>query len=237
MSTYVLIHGSWAGEWCWYKVVTRLEKAGHRAIAPDLPSLGRDRTPISEITPDTWPEYICGILDSLPEPVVLVGHSLGGLIISQVAERRPEKVKTLVYLSAILLRNGETVFSVSEADGTSQVIPNLMVSEDRSHASVRPEAFREVFFHDCPDEDVTLAGSLFVPVAMRPLVTPIAITEERFGRVPRVYIELLQDRATPPSLQRMMYSAMPCEKVVSMNTSHSPFFAAPDELVAHLTSL
>jgi pimeloyl-ACP methyl ester carboxylesterase len=49
MSTFVLVHGAWHGAWCWYKVVPRLRQAGHEVIAPDLPSLGRDRTPVAEI--------------------------------------------------------------------------------------------------------------------------------------------------------------------------------------------
>jgi len=239
MSTYVLIHGSWHGAWCWFKVVARLEKAGHKVVAPDLPGLGRDRTPVAEISPDTWSDHVCRVLDGESDPVILVGHSLGGLIISQVAEKRPEKVRTLVYLTAILLRNGETLLRVArdEDDGTSWVIPNLITSEDESYSYVRPEAIKDVFYHDCPDEDVALAGSLLVPVAMKPMKAPLAITDERFGRIPRVYIECLQDRATPPSLQKRMYSASPCQRIIPMDTSHSPFFSRPDELVAHLTSL
>ena len=92
MSTYLLIHGAWHGAWCWYKVIPRLERAGHRVVAPDLPSLGIDRTPVAQISLDTWTDSICGLLDAQDEPVILVGHSRGGILISQAAEKRPEKI-------------------------------------------------------------------------------------------------------------------------------------------------
>ena len=119
MSTFVLIHGSWHGAWCWYKVIPRLERAGHRVIAPDLPSLGKDKTPISRVSLRLWTESVCQVLDAETEPVVLVGHSRGGMVISEVAESRPEKIKTLVYLCAFLLWNGESVMQVAQTDDTS----------------------------------------------------------------------------------------------------------------------
>ena len=50
MSTFMLIHGAWHGAWCWYKVVPRLERLGHRVIAPDLAGLGRDKTPANRVS-------------------------------------------------------------------------------------------------------------------------------------------------------------------------------------------
>jgi len=69
------------------------------------------------------------------------------------------------------------------------------------------------------------------------MATPVAVTQENFGRVPRVYIECLQDRAIPPALQKQMYTATPCRNVLSMDTSHSPFFSAPRALADHLLAL
>jgi len=68
-------------------VLPRLEKAGHRVVASDLPSLGKDRTPIAQISLDTWTDSVCQLLDAQAEPVILVGHSRGGILISQDAEK------------------------------------------------------------------------------------------------------------------------------------------------------
>lgn len=237
MSIFVLVHGSWHGGWCWYKVVPRLERAGHRVFAPDLPSLGMDKTPVSEVSLDKWTASICAIVDAQPEPVVLVGHSRGGIIISEVAESRPERIRALVYLCAFLLRDGESVLQVVQEDGSSMVLPNLLVSTDQSYSTVRQDAVKEIFYGACSDEDVALAKLLLGPEAMGPAGVPMRIREQNFGRVPRVYIECLRDKAIPPALQKRMYTALPCRKVISMDTDHSPFFSAPEELVAHLTSV
>ena len=237
MSTYIFVHGAWHGGWCWYKVVPLLERAGHRVLAPDLPSLGKDKTPVSEVSLALWAEHLCRLLEAEREPAVLVGHSRGGIVISEAAERRPDKVQTLVYLSAFLLRSGESLLQVANEDQTSLVLPNLVVADDQGSCTVREEALRDAFYADCPDEDVTLAKLCLAPEPMAPLATPVSVTDEHFGRVPRVYIECLQDRAIPPALQKRMYTAMPCQKVITMDTSHSPFFSAPQALVDHLVAL
>jgi pimeloyl-ACP methyl ester carboxylesterase len=94
-----LIHGVWHGGWCWNKVAALLKKNGHKVEAPDLPGYGRDKTPISAVSLKVYTDRVCQILDEQTEPVVLVGHSLGGVVITQAAEYRPEKVETLVFLS------------------------------------------------------------------------------------------------------------------------------------------
>jgi hypothetical protein len=62
-------------------------------------------------------------------------------------------------------------------------------------------------------------------------ITPLQLTEKNYGRVPRVYIECTEDKAVTPFIQNKMYTEMPCEKVYSLPTSHSPFFSRPKELV------
>ena len=237
MNTYVLIHGAWHGGWCWDKVVPLLKEKGHKVEAPDLPGHGNDKTPIPEISLQAYVDRVCQILDAQSEPVILVGHSMGGLIITQTAEYRPEKVKTLVYLTAFLLRNGEFLLQHAEGDKEALVLPNLIMAEDQSYATVKEEALKEIFYGDCSDEDVTRAKSLLVSQAAPPFATPVNTTQEKSGRVPRVYISCLRDKAISPAIQEKMYTALPCEKVIAMDTSHSPFFSAPVELAGHLLSL
>jgi hypothetical protein len=66
------------------------------------------------------------------------------------------------------------------------------------------------------------------------LATPVRLTDENFGRVPRDYIECVRDQAIPLSAQRSMHTALPCRQVMSMDTAHSPFYANPEELTRHL---
>lgn len=237
MSSYVLVHGAWHGGWCWDKVVPLLEKKGHKVEAPDLPGHGKDRTPISEISLQAYADHICGILDAQPEPVILVGHSMGGAVIAQAGEYRPRKIKFLIYVTAYLLQDGEFMMQVFVQDTESSLGLAIIVAENQTYMTLRDDTVKEVFYGDCSDLDVARAKSLFVPQALAPFATPVITTEENFGRLPRVYIECLRDRVVSPSVQKKMYTALPCKKVISMDTSHWPFLSAPEDLVTHLTSL
>jgi pimeloyl-ACP methyl ester carboxylesterase len=237
MSVYVLIHGAWHGSWCWDKIVPLLEKEGHTVVVPDLPGHGNDKTPIPEISLEAYANRVCEVLDAQSEPVILVGHSMGGIVITQAAEYRPEKIKKLVYLTAFLLQNGEFLLQYAEPDNDALVLPNLIMAEDQTYATVKEDALQEVFYSDCSEEDVKRAKSLLVPQAAAPFATPVNTTPDNFGRVPRVYVACNRDRAISPSIQKKMYNNLPCEKVIKMDTSHSPFFSAPEELAGHLLSL
>jgi pimeloyl-ACP methyl ester carboxylesterase len=237
VSSYLLIHGAWHGGWCWHKVVARLRAAGKSATAPDLPSLGRDRTAVGEITLQRWTNSVCEHLDEEDEPVILVGHSRAGAVISQAAEERPQKVRTLVYLAAYLLADGESVSQTALKDERSLVAPNMVLAPDRKSSTLRGTVIKDALYGECSEEDVILAQSLLAPEALAPLTTPVHTSAANYGRVPRVYIECRRDRAVSLSEQRRMARAQPCQQIISMDTDHSPFFSAPDELTAHLLSL
>lgn len=230
MSMFVFIHGSGNGGWCWDKVTALLTQAGHEVIAPDLPGHGNDKTPVREVTLQSCVDHVVQILDTQLKPVILVGHSTGGLVITQTAEQRPGMVKALVYLSAFLLQNGERC--VDRHDPESLARENLVLSNDGGN-----ERVKEMFYSDCSDKDIAWAQSLLVPAPLQIAFTPVATSENNFGRVPRYYIECLRDRAITHSCQRRMYTALPCKHVFTLDTSHSPFLSAPQALVDHLLTI
>ena len=237
MSTLVLIHGGWHGAWCWDRVVPLLEGAGHNVVRLDLPGHGEDRTPAAEVTLQSYTDRVVEALDAQPEPVVLVGHSLGGVAISQAAEQRPGKIEKLVYVCAVLLPDGRSASEASQGDSESVVFNNVEVQPDQGRILITEEGLREALYHDCPEEDLQRALRLITPQPMAPLGTPVRVTEENFGSVRRTYVRTTQDRTASPAAQEKMYTELPCEKVVSMATGHLPFFAAPEELAGHLDSL
>ncbi|MCS5422981.1 MULTISPECIES: alpha/beta fold hydrolase [Psychrilyobacter] len=238
MSTYILVHGAWHGGWCWDKVVSLLKEKGHKVLAPDLPGHEqKDPIPPGQITLQDYVDKLCKVLDEQSEPVYLVGHSMGGAVITQTAEFRPDKIKKLVYVSAFLLQNGESLTTIASVDEDTLLFPNTAISEDKAYATVGEDLIKKIFFGDCSHEDVERAKSLLTNQPAAPLITPVETTSENFGRVSRIYISCTHDRAISPSAQKKMYTNSPCEKVIKMNTSHSPFLAAPDELAGHLLSL
>lgn len=110
--TFVLVHGAWHGGWCWEAVAGILRARGHRVGAPTQTGLAERAHLLSrEITLET---FIADVTDHILAEdltdIVLVGHSFGGSSISGAAERLPDRVRSLVYLDAMLAEGGETPF-------------------------------------------------------------------------------------------------------------------------------
>jgi pimeloyl-ACP methyl ester carboxylesterase len=230
MKTFILIHGSWHSSWNWHRVIPILEKKGHKAIAIDLPGMGRDKTPVNEVKMKSTVEKICELIDSIEEKVILVGHSKNGIMISQVAEYRPGKIESLVYLAAYLIPSGKTQKEYSMQDTKGLLKPFVTMHEELNAHTLQPEIYKEGLYADCDDNITELAKLLLSHEPVESAITPLQLTADNYGRVPRVYIECTEDKAVTPFIQRKMYTEMLCDKVYSLPTSHSPFFSKPQEL-------
>jgi pimeloyl-ACP methyl ester carboxylesterase len=237
MATFVLIHGAGHGAWCWRKLVPRLQRAGHRALAPDLPGHGDDRTPLEQLSLELYVETVAGMLRRRPEPVILVGHSLGGLTVTQTAEAVPEKISRLVYVSAFLLTDGEAARDGRHDNSGSLLRTHRTWNEDETAYAASEEGLRELFYGDCDDDDVAFARANLVWEPEAPAATPMRTTPERFARLPRAFVECTQDRCLTLDFQRSMQAALPCDPVFTLDSAHSPFFSMPDELAECLLSL
>jgi len=238
MTTYVLVHGAWHGAWCWDRVKGPIEAAGHKVIVPDLPGSGEDDTPLNEVTLDAYVEKISDILQGLDEKAVLVSHSMSGMVVSQTAELHPDKISALVYVSGFLPIDGQSLLSLEESNPKPSVPPSLIVAEDHVSATIAQDKLIDLFYHDCSEADQAYAlAHLIKPQALQPLATPVHLSEENFGSVPRYYIECLVDHAICIEMQRQMIAASPCEKVFSIESSHSPFFSKQQELIDALTQI
>ncbi|MTI32091.1 alpha/beta fold hydrolase [Xanthovirga aplysinae] len=231
MKTFILIHGSWHSSWNWHKVTPILENKGHQVIAIDLPGMGRDKTPIKEVRMKTTVEKICDLIDGIEGKVILVGHSKNGIMISQAAEYRPDKIEKLVYLAAYLIPNGKTQSEYSKQDIEGVLKPYVTQHAHLNAHTLQEEIYKEGLYADCDDDITELAKVLLSHEPVESGITPLQLTEENYGRVPRYYIECTKDKAVTPFIQRKMYTETPCENIYSMSTSHSPFFSKPVELV------
>ncbi|RED61845.1 alpha/beta fold hydrolase [Cohnella lupini] len=239
MSTFVLVHGSWHGAWCWNKLVPLLENEGHKVVTFDLPGHGLDKTPVQEIKLKHYTDSLTRILDNESEQVVLVGHSMAGLVITQTAEYRPEKIKSLVYLCAYLPKNEQTLLQISQSeikDKPSDTPSAVIFSEDHVYMDLDKDRIHANFYGDCSEDDVNYAKDKLCLEPLAPFFESVHLTENA-DSIPRYYIETLRDKAISIGLQRQMQAEKPCNEIISLDSDHSPFFSHPVDLAAHLNRL
>ena len=234
---FVLVHGAWHGAWCWEQVEHHLGDLGAASVAIDLPGRAGDPQPVAELTLDSYVDRVVAAIDASPQPVVLVGHSLGGLVISQTAERVPDKISSLVYLCAMLLQDGQSTIDASVNDPGSELMANISLDDGAATSSVTGPGVRDLFYGDCTVDASEKAARLLVPEPIGPASTPVHVTADRWGSVPRSYILCTQDRAISPATQRAMIASVGVDRVIEMDSSHSPFISRPEQLAALLTHL
>ena len=240
MPGFVLIHGSWHGGWCFDDVADRLRAAGHSVVAPDLPGMGGDEAALAAVTLQGWAEFAAQHCRSMKRalngaPVVLAGHSRGGLVISQAAELAPEAVDALVYICAMMLPAGMSRATFKALEVPNPAFDALVSPTPGGHGSMITGADPgAVFAQASPPAAVAAAMVRLVTEPHGPRSTPLALTVERWGRIPRTYIECTQDRAIPLSSQREMQTMSPGATRVTLDADHSPFLSRPAELAAAL---
>ena len=237
MTSFVLVAGAWHGAWCWERVTPLLEARGHRVIARDLPGTGADTTDPRHATLAAWAEFLAHLITAEAEPVILVGHSRGGVVISAAAELVPERVRRLVFVAGYLLPAGEYLAAAARADRASLIAPNMLPVRGGVTCALRPQSVRAALYHRCSEEDAAWAEARLTPEPLKPLATPLSVTAARFGRVPRAYVECGDDRAVTPAAQAAMRARSPCDPVFTLDCDHSPFLSQPEQLSVLLDRL
>ena len=109
MSHYILVHGAWEESRAWHTVTPTLLQYGHTVNAVDLPGHGNNMQPLSKMTMENYINTVVDEIMKTEQRVILVAHSMSGSVISQVAERIPDRIERLVYVAAFLLADGGTV--------------------------------------------------------------------------------------------------------------------------------
>ncbi|MGL5833365.1 MAG: alpha/beta fold hydrolase [Waterburya sp.] len=236
--TYVLVHGAWMGKFCWDEVVLRLGMAGHTVLTLDLPAHGDDPTPSAEVTLDNYRDAIIQLIGDRTD-VILVGHSMGGMPISAVAEAIPRQIKALVFVCAYLPRSGESLLQLSQEDTDSLVSSYWRQDNPEQYSPpwIANEGIVNVFCADCSPQVQKIVVSHHRSEPLSPFASPITLTESNYGSVPRYYIETLDDHAVSHQLQTLMLSRVKVQQRFQLQSSHCPFFSMPDRLVTCLTEI
>jgi len=230
--TAVLIHGAWAGDWVWEAITPYLEDQGFRVMAPDLPGCGKRLGNPAEASLDQCVAELEEMLQQVEGPLLLVGHSGGGAVATQLAEAISERVVGVAFLAGMMLPSGtgfgEIVRDMLAQHPEASGIGPFLTWEDGGRVSRVPaDAIRQIFLQDVSDSIAAKAIPRFTSQAERSRALVPHWTEARFGKLPRLYIEAKQDRSVILPVQRRMQQLVPGTTVVSLDTGHVPQVAAP----------
>lgn len=237
----VLIHGAWQGSWAFSAWTPMLAAHGWHVHAVDLPGNGWPPAADAPANLATYTAHVVDLLQTLDEPAIVLGHSGGGITASQVAEAVPERVAGLVYLAGMMLPSGMTfldlVASTSRAwpdVDLSGIGPWLERSADGLRTSVRIEGALRCFLQDCEPGAARAAAALLRPQPESGRAMCNQLSAERYGRVPRVYVECRDDRSVLLPLQQRMQQLSPGALCLPIDCGHVPQLAQPERLTTLL---
>lgn len=236
-ATYVLIHGAWQAPYVWDNVKATLEKNGDHVVVVELPAHGSDQSAPQTLTLDVYRDKVVDALNKINGKVVLVGHSLGGMVISEVAEKVPSKIQKLVYIGAYLPANGQSLLDLANTDADALLGPSLRPSADQLTLDVVHENITNIFIQDGSDAIKNLVLKNFRVEPAIPFTNHAVLTSANYGSVEKVYIKTLQDHVISPSLQGRMIGTAGIKTIYQLNTSHSPFLSKPDSVSILLTKI
>ncbi|GAA4635928.1 alpha/beta hydrolase [Actinoallomurus vinaceus] len=225
-ATFVLVHGAWHGGWCWDTLGRRLRELGHTVrVIQQLPSAGPNPAELGDLRADA--DLLRAELDAGggDDGVVLVGHSYGGMVISELAGH--PAVRHAVYLTAAFPHEGESLFGLFGTDA-DWVAPGpgetLRVVEDRAV---------EVFYHDCEPAIAKEAAARLVYQSLASAATPS--TCSGWGPIPTTYVIATEDQILTLEVQREL--SRRASNIIEIASSHSPFLSMPDTLADVLTGI
>ena len=239
MGTFLLVHGAWHSGRAWDRVVPLLESAGHRALAPSLTGYGDKAHLLSpEVGLGTHVDDVVGLIEHEDlHDVVLVGHSYAGMVISAVADRVPDRIARLVYLDAMVPRDGESAVDVMPI--SAALVEAALAGDGGWRVPPLPElpAPHGLFGVTDPD-DVAWLRTLLSDQPVACLQERVTLDDPAAGRIPRTHVHCtvkpdgFERRPVPPTQP----DGRPAH-VVEFATGHSVMITMPDALVALLSTL
>lgn len=236
--TFILVHGAWQGVWAFDTIVPRLKAAGHEAVAAELPGDGHDNTPPGEVSLALYAKKVAGLVDAAIGPVIMVGHSMGGITASQVSEMRPDRIALAIYLCAFMLPDGMAVLDFYEKYLVRWMKgAHARVTYEGGTSMIDPVSAVDVFYQLSDRKVAEAAAAKLTPQPEGARRSKLHLTAENYGKVPRVYIEALQDCSVHLPLQRKMQEITGCTAVDALDSDHAPQLSMPDALVAKLLSV
>jgi pimeloyl-ACP methyl ester carboxylesterase len=217
--TVVLVHGAFADASGWAGVITRLQRDGYPVLAPANPLRG--------LSSDA--AYLRTVLDSISGPIVLVGHSYGGAVITNAATDDPD-VQALVYIAAFALAQGENVAQASAlAGGSNDLLSHIVLrpfgtGANDQDAYIDPAFFRQTFAQDVDRRTTDVMALSQRPAALATLGEPSG--PPAWADIPSWYLVAHDDNTIPPVSERAM-ARRAGSHTVEIRSSHVAMISHP----------
>ncbi|APG48274.1 alpha/beta fold hydrolase [Phaeobacter porticola] len=236
MTDLLLVHGSCHGAWCWRDLLPELSVHGIRARTIDLP--GHDQTPgapLRDPATITLAETAEAIAEaSRPETIVL-GHSWAGYPITAAADLG-KQLRGLIYLCAYVPKPGLSMIDMRKAGPRQTLTGRTVTCAKGASYHFTTDAATDLLYPDCKAETVDYALTRLTAQPIGPQDTPLT-PGTVWQETPKAYIRSTEDRVIPPEYQAQMVAGWPRDRVLDLQTSHSPFFAAPQRLAGMIATL
>jgi pimeloyl-ACP methyl ester carboxylesterase len=236
--TYVIVHGAFQTADSWSAVADALRAKGHTAVAVNLPGRNAEGDAAKAVTLAQYAQTVEEIVEQQSEPVILVGHSFGGMTISLAAEAMPEKIRKLIYVAAYVPASGDSMQTLAASDRDNGfTAASFVLSPDYAFATILPDDQRRLFINDGAPDLQGRVTSAMVREPLGPIATPVEVTAGKFGAVEKAYIRTALDATISPALQNMMIKRAGITETKMIKTGHSPQASGPEELADALIAL
>ncbi|MEO0824131.1 MAG: alpha/beta fold hydrolase [Cyanobacteria bacterium J06639_16] len=228
LPTLLLVHGAWSGAWVWDQLTPALDALGISSLAIDLPGCSAGRPVGWGVSLNDYAESIIANANRIQGPVILVGHSAGGIAVSQAAAIAPQRFNGLIYVAAYLPINGESLAKLSK-DGAGAVKSSVKPHIFGGTLTQTPAAIAALCYHDCSSEQTADLVHKHRPEPIRPGMAKVRLGPE-FAQIRKHYVRCTQDRGLSPAFQRWMADRYAIDSFHELDTGHMPMIAAPSKL-------
>lgn len=229
---YMLVHGSWHGMWCWEKLIPYLEQQGHVVSCFDLPGSGNRFAEIDEVNLELLENCVEDEIKKIQAPFCIVAHSFAGLLLAGLSEKYSHQIEHTFYLAAWLPREGKSLVDMAIAYNNSELPSILQTTENPAWVALEPEGAKELFFHDCSEDDKQFAIARIKPKNKLPDNTPQLGVNPKNSLAKSTYVLCEKDRVVNPKSQLDMARSFGFQEsqIKRIQTGHAPFLAKPKEM-------